>query len=47
MTTATDIQGDWQHMGDVIEDVTHTDATDSSEEAGHANQRRRREQTGL
>lgn len=29
MTMAADIAGDWQHMGDVIEDVTHTDATDA------------------
>lgn len=33
MTTAIDIQGDWQHMGDAIEDVTHTDKTDDSETA--------------
>ena len=31
MTVASDIAGDWQHMGDVIEDVTHTDTTDSTE----------------
>ncbi len=28
MATASNIAGDWQHMGDVIEDMTHTDATD-------------------
>lgn len=29
MTVASNIAGDWEHMGDVIETVTHTDATDS------------------
>ena len=33
MTVAANIAGDWQSMGDVIEDVTHTDTTDASTDA--------------
>ena len=36
MTVASDIAGDWQSMSDIIEDVTHTDATDSGTDAAKA-----------